>query len=405
MSRLASSTATNNYRATRATASGWNRFMSSSTVVEEEIPVAAPVVIEFEELIEEAPSTELFEKIKTAYGPDGLGLLVVKGVPEFLEKRRRMLPLIHTFANLPKEERDALESEVSKFGVGWFHGKEKLGASGEPDLLKAAFKANPQYNEPTDDQALIDAYPEYCYPNVWPSSTVPDFESAFMDLGQLIVNTGMLVARQCDLYVQSEIPGYDRSLYQIIKQSVTCKARALHYYPMPAPSEGDNSAALRDWCGWHNDHGSLTGLTSSMFMDADGKEVPNPDPRAGLVVAPRETSPYAPQVKVNIPADHIAFQIGECSQLISGGRLMATPHKVLGPAHPEKCVGISRSTFAVFMQPNLHTPISPPEGSPESSTSSSAYVPSLASRWEPGQDFITFTKKTFQKYYEFSNAK
>lgn len=26
-----------------------------------------------------------------------------------------------------------------------------------------------------------------------------------------------------------------------------------------------------DWCGWHNDHGTLTGLTSAMYFDSEGK--------------------------------------------------------------------------------------------------------------------------------------
>ncbi len=40
-------------------------------------------------------------------------------------------------------------------------------------------------------------------------------------------------------------------------------------------------SAFSSWCGWHNDHGSLTGLTSAMYMDADGNVVENTDPSAG----------------------------------------------------------------------------------------------------------------------------
>ena len=33
----------------------------------------------------------------------------------------------------------------------------------------------------------------------------------------------------------------------------------------------DPKDAENDWCGWHNDHGTLTGLASAMYLDQDGK--------------------------------------------------------------------------------------------------------------------------------------
>ncbi len=33
----------------------------------------------------------------------------------------------------------------------------------------------------------------------------------------------------------------------------------------------DEKDADGDWCGWHNDHGLLTGLASAMYFDAEGK--------------------------------------------------------------------------------------------------------------------------------------
>ena len=42
----------------------------------------------------------------------------------------------------------------------------------------------------------------------------------------------------------------------------------LHYFPFTKKGTGDG-----DWCGWHNDHGALTALTSAMYMDENGNEV------------------------------------------------------------------------------------------------------------------------------------
>ena len=79
-------------------------------------------------------------------------------------------------------------------------------------------------------------------------------------------------------------------------------------------------------------------------------------------------------VKVGIPPTHLAFQIGETAQIHSGGYLQvqfslkwfhffvskyytlymkATPHAVRGSSKH----GISRQTFAVFMQPNWDEPV------------------------------------------------
>jgi len=54
--------------------------------------------------------------------------------------------------------------------------------------------------------------------------------------------------------------------------------------------------------------------------------------------------------KVPIPADCLAFQIGETAQIHSGGLMQATPHCVRG-AQGKAAEGISRETFAVFMEP------------------------------------------------------
>ena len=62
----------------------------------------------------------------------------------------------------------------------------------------------------------------------------------------------------------------------------------MHYYPADEVEElmaGDQQEDyggpegmaedndFSDWCGWHNDHGSLTGLVPAMYMNREGKEV------------------------------------------------------------------------------------------------------------------------------------
>ena len=46
-----------------------------------------------------------------------------------------------------------------------------------------------------------------------------------------------------------------------------------------SPSPGSSGG---QWCGWHTDHGALTGLVSAMYTNENGKEVGCGDAQAGL---------------------------------------------------------------------------------------------------------------------------
>lgn len=241
---------------------------------------------------------------------------------------------------------------------------------------------------------------------------MPELEKAFKDLGQIIVATGELVARQCDAYVHKLCPTYpEHSLETVIQESKCAKARLLHYFANPTQSSGEepDESDFSSWCGWHNDHGSLTGLTSAMFMDKDGQPVSSAaDPKAGLYVRSRHSELF----KILIPENHIAFQIGETAQVHSGGVLQATPHAVRGSYAPD----ISRETFAVFMEPMYDALMVAPHGVDpmQTQTQSAAAnlppgVPPLAKRWIPvaahevpartPQTFGEFTEATHKSFY------
>jgi isopenicillin N synthase-like dioxygenase len=338
-----------------------------------------------------------------------LGLLVVRGVPGYVEARAKLLPLAREFAALPEDTKRSYEHPQSHFNFGWSHGKETL--AGKPDLAKGSYYANPLYDSPFDAQPdLVDKFPSFCAPNLWPTKDLPALEPAFKDLGKLICETGFLLARHCDAHVLKKNPAYEPlRLFNIISKSRTAKARLLHYFPMT--TEQANAAAGGvdvdgSWCGWHNDHGSLTGLCSAMYFNAEGKEVPNPDPVSGLYIRSRTGQ----TVKAVIPADCLAFQMGETEQIHSAGVLQATPHCVMagGPAS----ANVSRETFAVFMEPEMFEPMSVPSEADSANITGGTTkflpkgVPSLASRWNAQQDFGTFTNATLAAYHppEQANA-
>ena len=91
-------------------------------------------------------------------------------------------------------------------------------------------------------------------------------------------------------------------------------------------------------------------MTSAMYMDENGKEVQIKSNDGGLYAKNR----FAEMARIPIPPNMLAFQLGEVTQIITGGYLEATPHCVVKSS---EIAGkkISRETFALFMQPHgLH---------------------------------------------------
>jgi isopenicillin N synthase-like dioxygenase len=280
---------------------------------------------------------------------------------------------------------DALTDAASHYEIGWSHGKEKL-KSGQYDTHKGSFYVNCQsfylpsgVANPTELGSHV-----HTAPNLWPpEALIPGFRTTFEELCTLTIDIGALVARACDQYASKYVQGYEAGyLEHMVKTSATTKARLLHYFPpersspqssSPSSSPSDSSNAPQSenddnsdsWCASHLDDGCLTALTSALYID-ESSPLPSitsttaipalpslstsPDPAAGLYIRSRTSN----VVKVNIPADCLAFQTGEALQLITSGAFRAVPHSVRGPQNETgEGRAVARNTLAIFMQPNV----------------------------------------------------
>ncbi len=99
-----------------------------------------------------------------------------------------------------------------------------------------------------------------------------------------------------------------------------------------------------------------------MYLSSTGEIVPPPDPTAGLYIQPRSST--HPPTKISIPSDCLAFQTGEALALMTGGKLAATLHWVSagrGGSGDKRDgnAGVSRETFAFFLQPDVESVIGP----------------------------------------------
>ncbi|WCJ29741.1 2-oxoglutarate (2OG) and Fe(II)-dependent oxygenase superfamily protein [Euphorbia peplus] len=301
-------------------------------------------------------NADLSFKIEQGFGPNGLGILSVTDVPGFSTLRQNLLHLSPRLASIPEDKKKELEDPNSRYNFGWSHGKEQL-ESGKPDIYKGSFYANPVLDVPTTDAKIIQRYPHYCRSNIWPGETLPDLEVAFKELGKLVIEVGLMLAYHCDQYVSKGMKqNQNEGLEQVILRSRCHKGRLLYYFPAKQHNcIQDDDSDVSSWCGWHTDHGSLTGLTCAMFK-RDGVEIPCPDSAAGLYIKTRTDQ----IVKVVFGEDEIAYQIGETTEILSRGYLCATPHCVRAPKGDDAS-GVDRSTFALFMQPDWDEMLSFPD--------------------------------------------
>lgn len=366
------------------------------------------VSVRYEEL--SRPTAETEKTIARAFGPEGLGILAVLNVPKVSEMRDRLLPLGRKFARLPEKIKAKYEHADSLWSFGWSHGKERL--QGKPDFAKGSYYANPIENVPFQDEEIIKKWITFAHPNIWPTEDMPELEKAFMELGAKVVDVGKSVGALCDAFVRRQTK--DDSvvgIFDTINRSKVTKARLLHYFSrneaeLEACTE-ESESAFSNWCGWHNDHGSLTGLVPAIYFD-DKKDVrldASPDPTAGLYLRSRKGQ----LVKAVMPkGTSLLYQIGETAQIHTGGILQATPHAVRGANQPH----ISRTTFAVFMEPNFDELMrAPSDRDAEDAQNSDAVsklpkgVPPLNIRWGTKAcpfstcNFGTFTKETLSHYH------
>ncbi|KAJ3246271.1 hypothetical protein HDU78_007541 [Chytriomyces hyalinus] len=300
-----------------------------------------PSIVALPELEAGSPST-LFPDIERAFGLGGLGLIVVRmpAAHEYHTLRRSLLAMAAPLAAMPEEDKLRLEHPDSQYSFGWSHGKEMF--DGVPDTLKGSFYAQ-VYERDHYDEDYQKRFPFYAHKNIWPSPESfqgHDLEAAFIALGKTMTEVGVLLARRIDEFLKTK-HGNLSSLEAALSSPLNChKGRLLYYFPKEesaASSDGKEAS----WCGLHLDHSLLTGLTRAIFNPAT---LPTGD-TSGLYIQ----LPNKEMCKVAIPEDCIAFQVGEAAQILSRGVLRATPHLVKGT----DAVGIDRSTFACFLQPEV----------------------------------------------------
>lgn len=333
--------------------------------------VAAPpalTLIPYDDLVNGRDSERIGAAIAAAFGERGLGVLAVTGVPkELTAARLELLALARKLGTLDAEVLAKYERPELSYCAGWSRGREKF--KGKLDTAKGSWYANGLWEEPAGEGPraadLKARYAPMTTEPLWPDADLGgcDLRTAFRGYSRSLYELADPILRHCDAAVVRALAArnlkpaspdllrgctHERSRLHV--------GRLLHYYPKPAAS-GAPAATPDDaaWCGWHNDNSVLTALAPAIYFDdATGERVSAPD-GAGLLAYSREG------VKTRVPAppqDSVLFQIGEAAQILSGGALIATPHAVA----VGEMVGVSRESFALFIEPDFDEPMAVPDG-------------------------------------------
>ena len=190
------------------------------------------IVVSYDDLASSS-TADLSTQLEHAFGSStpSLGLIAIRGVPGFVEAKRRFLPLAHGLAHLDAEHlEEHLTDERSLYNVGWSRGKEKLGD--EPDFSKGSYYFNPITDKPGTDEER-ETYPASFPCNIWPDEVanrqLDGFRESARELGRIMHDTVALLARHIDSMATSKVSGYsDGSLYEAMRTTQKAKGRLLY---------------------------------------------------------------------------------------------------------------------------------------------------------------------------------
>jgi len=216
-------------------------------------------------------------------------------------------------------------------------------AGGQPDFKECFFAAPHEL-----DARCARFWPQIYCPNVWPSDP-GNFPEHYLTLGRQVHAVGLDLLKLCEEAL--ELP--TRTLTQVTRGGAHV-SRLLKYLALRSDQVG--SGIL--WGEEHTDFNLLTLLPGGAFYSPDGQPEGRPDGAGGgltLRTRPTEEHPQGIQVSGKPPKGCMVAQVGQQLEVLTGGRFLATPHRISAPEE----AGWTRCSFAHFVHVHGMTPIAP----------------------------------------------
>ncbi len=273
---------------------------------------------------------DVLEALRVAFGEYGVLHLANHGFEDaWLDE---LYGSYTAFCAAPEAEKRKLSRPDLWYQRGWTppNTEVAVAAGGQPDFKECYFACCTPL-KPEDEAE----YPQINCGNVWPEG-FDAFPAQYERVATKLQELGMQVLGGCERALGLDAGELTRRLE--FGPHVT---RLLRYLPLSA--ENVDAGVL--WGENHTDFCALTLLPGGRFLGHQGEHVENPRDGAGLFL----TSRSGERVPGSPPPGCLVVQIGQQLEVLTGGRLLATPHEIRAPREP----GLSRLSCAHFM--HLHT--------------------------------------------------
>ena len=234
------------------------------------------------------------------------------------EKVKTLLTVYRRFFLLSDSAKSAVDMAKTRSNRGWGGSRaEQVSQHANPDY-KQVFDCGPELD-------VTDPLTELTYyaPNLWPKEP-EEFQDCVTDYYNRACEVALKLLSAVSVSL-GESPDYFSKAFD--------KPMALlrgNYYPVRPASATDKDAGIAE----HTDYGCLTLLAT--------------DGTPGLEVKLRNGT-WEP---VCVPPGEFVINFGEMLELCSGGRIVATPHRVLGDNH-------ERLSAPLFFNPRHDVNVAP----------------------------------------------
>ncbi len=310
-------------------------------------PKLKPVKIDFKDLVS---STNLIDKIYQAFGINGLGICIIKNVPDFLTYRRKVLTNGYKIIHEPKEVIDSISKPEFDYPIGF----DNQVFITKGDKVNNMFKS---FTARSLRETLV--YPknpemEKNHTNLWPT-TIPNFKEDFIFLGKLINRCQSNLLRHLCQYITYLNPTFKNKLHEDFKDESNQDSygRLIAYSP-PEDYIHEKEEDKYIWDDWHTDYNLLTGLTHPLYFTKEGKEYSCG--HSSLNIKDRSGKEHL----LKFEPDELAIQAEDTMFILSGGVILPTPHAVR--VNPSMPLNLFRINLATFFQPNYNYVMNIPGG-------------------------------------------
>ena len=253
-------------------------------------------------------------------GAEDIGFLTVTNTELSRADVERVIAVYRDFFRLPESAKSLVDMAKTGSNRGWgASGSEQVDPEANPDY-KQVFDCG--FELPEDDPLRQSGLGVYA-PNLWPEE-VPEFKAEIVEYYDKAMRVSMQILRGIATAIGEDagffVDKFDRPMALLRG----------NYYPERPKWAGEKDFGIAT----HTDYGCLTLLAT--------------DGTPGLEVRKRGGG----WIPVSAEPGTFIINFGEMLQMWTGGRVVATPHRVRGTDH-------ERVSIPMFFNPNYNTNVAP----------------------------------------------